>query len=450
MNYLIGLDIGTSSVKGVLVSADGKELVTGRSPFVYDHPEEGWFEISAEKYLGACYDVLKQLTAALPAGAKVCGLSAASASGNLVLLDQNNQALTPVFNWQDTRVTYEFPQIFGEDFDKVAYFDRIGWRYSGKGFPIGHLCWEKIHHPEHLTPDTKVMMSTEYLYTMLTGTAAISTSAATPSYLVDQRTGEYIKETLEALDLKESQLPRVAKVGEIVGTVTAEAAAKTGVPEGTPVMVGTFDHPSAARAVGVLEIGQMLLSCGTSWVGFCPITDRKIAIDNCFMAEPFLSEKGGTWACLVSVASISNRIEVFVRRYIANSGNIYGEFAKQAALSEKGSGGLVIDLLSDDQDAEISKYPKHHIARAIMEATARMVKEKLDSMAASGVSTTSAVMVGGPSENPMWPVVLHEITGLDVTVQTGAHAGAIGAAIVAGIAAGLYEDEKAAQKVLHE
>lgn len=445
MNYLIGLDIGTSSIKGVLLAADGSAQYTGKELFRYTQPGPKQVEISAQAYLDTCCALLRRLTARLPADGKLCGICAASASGNLLLLDQAGEPLTPIYNWRDNRTTWESEAVLGADFDTEAFYRKVGWPYFGTGFPLATLCWLKCHCPELLAECGKVCMSTEYLFYRLTGCWGISTSAGTPFYLIDQCSADYIPQLLQPFSVEQHQLPPVGKTGMLLGRITEQGTGLCGVPEGTPVYLGTFDHPSAARAAGILKEGQMLLSCGTSWVAFFPVAERNKIVAANMLADPFLSHRSGCWAGMASVAAISGRIETYIRRYVADEGDIFGVFADEARKSQPGAGGLRIDLLSDEP---IGEHPRCHIARAIMEATVRLLKEKLDALKALGIEANELIMVGGPSEEPLWAQIIAEMTGISVQICHGAYAGAVGAAMVAGISAGLYADEAEAGRKL--
>lgn len=447
--FIIGLDIGTSSIKGILIASDGSERYTGRVPFTYSCSPDGDVEISADAYLNACFALLRELSGKLPEGAELIGVSTASASGNLLLLDKENVPVTPIHNWQDKRVSDEVTHVLG-DFDTDAYFHSTGWAFDKKTFPLAMLCWYKHHYPEILSDCGKVCMSTEYLYYRLTGVWGIGTSAGTPFYLIDQVTGTYNTEVLNQLGVSVDKLPPVMKTGSVLGTVTEEASVRCGLPVGTPVILGTFDHPSAARGVGICREGQLLLSCGTSWVGFYPVQNREKAVAAKMLIDPFLSENGGPWGGMVSLSSLSGQIEYFTKRYVDNSDAWYRELVNQSAQSSSGAGGLTINLLETPDDEKIRKYEKCHIARAIMENTVNMLSARMAEILESGIVCDEAVMVGGPSESPLWAELIAEKTGMRVRVMHGAYAGAVGAVVLAGIALGLYPDQESACASLQE
>lgn len=435
--YIMGLDIGTSSIKGILMSADGKEQYTGKEPFVYTCRDDGSVEISAEDYLKACYACLKKLAAHVPADGQLAAVSAASASGNLLLLDEKGNPATPIYNWQDTRVTDEPAKVLGADYDWDAFYRINGWGFTGNSFPLAQLCWQKVHNAETLETASMVCMSTEYLYHSLTGAWGIGPSAGTPFYLLDQTKGTYNLPLLEKLGIPESKLPPVMKTGTVLGKVTKAAAEASGLPEGTPIVIGTFDHPSAARGVGIRKEGQLLLSCGTSWVGFYPVDDREKAAKAKMLIDPFLSEFGGPWGAMVALTSFNAQLESFSRTYVDDGDKWYLTLVDLAARSSWGAGGLTIDLMAEPKDEEIRSYEKRHVARAIMECAVNMLAERLQQVSEGGIACSEAVMVGGPSETPLWAQLIAEKTGMEVRVMHGSYAGAVGAATVAAAAVGI-------------
>ena len=430
MEYIIGLDIGTSSVKGVLVTVDGKIRQTAREAFSYTRLENGGVEISAEDYLNACMKAIRTLASAGD-NRWIKGICASSASGNLLLLGSEGNPITPIINWQDKRVTDEVRAVFPE-LDPAVYYRRIGWPFQFNSFPLAQLCYIKKHSPELLERCEKVCMSTEYLYYVLTGKWGISNSAGTTFFLIDQERGCYIPELLEGLGIEEEKLPPVCPCGHVVGAVKPGMEEVCGLLEGTPVFLGSFDHPSAARAVGVKNEGEMLLSCGTSWVAFLPLTDRKKGLDAGMLVDPFLSPEG-CYGAMVSVSSLSDRLKLYTERYIGLGPDSYRQLSDLAKKSEPGAGGLQINLLEEPDDSTILAYPKAHIARAVMEGAVLLLKRRLDKLAEYDIRAKKAVMVGGPSEDPFWATLIEQMCGINVTVQHGAFAGAVGAASIAGM-----------------
>lgn len=439
MDYLIGLDIGTSSIKGVLFTTDGCVAYSVKEVFCYKKMGNGEVELDPNQYLTACYCAIKELAQRATDGA-IKGVCASSASGNLLLLDKENKPLTNIISWQDKRVSDEAKEVLGE-MDDDAFYRSIGWRFRYKAFPLAQLCYIKKHNSHLMRDCGKVAMSTEYLYYTLTGKWGISTSAGTTYFLIDQQKGEYIKPILNKIGVTEEQLPPIMPCGSVLGTVNENMEDLCGLPKGTPVILGSFDHPSAARGVGVLNEGQILLSCGTSWVAFFPIGNREKGANAGMLIDPFLSPSG-CYGVMTSVASLSERIRLYVNRYIDDSKDAFGKLSALARQSVSGANGLCINPQDDPDDERILAFSKEHIARAIMEGTVRLLKERLDGLAEKGISANKAIMVGGPSEDPYWITLIEEMCGIAVDVQHGSFAGAVGAAMIAGIGVGTYEDEE--------
>ena len=417
----IGLDIGTSSVKGILTTNDGEIIKTSHKSFYYTYLDNGGVEISAEDYIDVCFEAIKELAAG---DVQIDGFCASSASGNLLLLDNDMKPVTPIYNWQDKRVTTEAKEILGE-MDTYELYKRTGWPFSYKTMPLALLCYIKKHEPDKIKQCGKVCMSTEYLYYKLTGEWGISTSSGTPFFLIDQNNGKYIPEILEKIGINENDLPPIMPCGSVLGKVTKEAERHCGLKENTPVVLGSFDHPSAARGVGVLEEGEMLLSCGTSWVAFVPVNDREKIENAKALIDPFLSGNGGPWGAMVSVSSVSERIKLYAERYIDSSENMFLSLSELA--DGNASNGLLICLLDEPDDEKVKGYTKGSIARAITESAVTLLKEKIKAFESVGLYAKTAVMVGGPSADPFLPKLISEMLGITVNVKHGAFAGAMGA-----------------------
>lgn len=437
MDYLIGLDIGTSSVKGVLLTTKGKVAFAVREPFTYQ--KEGVkIEITPEAYLDACYSAIGKLARA--AKGEIKALCASAASGNLLLLDKGMRPLTNIINWQDQRPTNEWETVLnGLDDDTI--YKTVGWGFTHNSFPLAQLCYIKKHTPQLLEQSAVICMSTEYLYYKLTGKWGISLSAGTPFYLIDQVSGAYSKPILNALGIEEGKLPLIFPCGSVLGYVQEDMAEICALKAGTPIVLGSFDHPSAARGVGVLEEGQMLLSCGTSWVVFYPVQSREKALSARLLVDPFLAPSG-PYGAMTSLASLSGKLQDCIGSLLGKTDMPFRMLSALAAESTPGANGLEIDPTNPPVAASVAQYPKTDVARAIMEGTVRLLKDRMDQLKQFGITATSAVMVGGPSEDPMWIHLIEVICGISVNVIHGANAGAVGAAVIAGIGVGIYKDEK--------
>ncbi len=427
---LIGLDLGTSAVKGVLMHADGRILATAERPVQYANPQPGWVEADAGEQYRDVLAVIRELAAASPN--PVRALAAAAASGNTLLADAQGCPLTPVINWMDQRSISHPPSAL-DGLNTGDVHQVTGWPCVDS-FPLAHLAWLQENHPALYRSAARVCMNTDWLLFRLTGQWVMDYSTATTFHLQNQVSRNWHPPHLDRLGIAETQLSRLTGSGIAVGPLTPEAAASTGLTTETLAVTGSFDHPSAARAAGVRNPGQLLLSCGTSWVGFTPFGDRAAIIRAGMLCDPFLADHGGPWGGIFSVPAIGPVINWYVDNVIApgeaNPLRIFDELAAHAA---PGAGGLVIDLKEPPRPLDADRK---RVARAVMESAARALNGLLIKLKTAGFHFDQAVLVGGPSKSPVWPGIIAEITGLDLSVGS-AHAGAKGAAMLAAAGAGI-------------
>ncbi len=451
MDLLIGLDVGTSAVKGVLLSADGARLASARRATRLLRPAPGRVELEPEAHYRSVCDLLRELGSQAPPRARVRALAMAAASGNVLLCDGRGRPLAPILSWLDNRSvgrTAELlPGFAPEGFQEVA-----GWPYS-ELFPLAQLGWLRRHEPEAWRRAAHVGMNTDWLLYRLCGRWGMDPSTATTFFLYDQGSGGWHRPYLELLGLRERQLSPLAPSGQVLGGLSARAARDTGLPRGALVVLGCFDHPGAARGTGVLEPGDLLLSCGTSWVGLYPLPERGAAVRQKLLVDPFLSPRG-PWAGMMALTAIGVTIEKYLDRFLLQPGQgaaaKYERFNAAAAASPAGAGGLRLDLYRDPTDFlkevrdPLGAHSPEHLARALMEGAALVTRRRLGELAAAGIRARRLVMVGGPAESPVWPRIVAEICGLELSLGAGQAAGAVGAAMLAAIGAGLHPGEREA------
>jgi sugar (pentulose or hexulose) kinase len=438
---LIGLDLGTSAIKGVLTDARGTVLAEAGADSRFIHPREGWVEVEPEPHYRNVCRVIRELAAAAPG--EVVGLAMAAASGNTLLTDAAAAPLTSIIHWMDQRAEQSPPRaLAGLDARQVAQV--VGWPCITI-FPLGHLAWLRENRADVYAAAGHCGMDTDWILYRLTGRWLMDHSTATTFHLQDQLSGAYHEPFLERLAIPREKLSALAGSGVAAGPLTAQAQRDTGLSPRATVVTGCFDHPAAARAMGVLEPGQLMLSCGTSWVGFAPCADRARILEAELLCDPFLSAGGGPWGGMFSVPQIGRAIDWYVENVVAPGEpdrlRVFNELAAEAA---PGAGGLEIDLRLPPK--ALPGADRRQVSRAVMEGAARLLNERILAVRKYGLRYERAVLVGGPARSPVWPPIVAEITGLEVAAGSRS-AGAQGAAILAGIGTGLYRDERAAHPV---
>ena len=423
--FLLGLDLGTTAIKGVVVSRSGDVVAVAESKNVFLETDDDVVEFDPQLHYESVCEVIRQLSDETPGS--ISALAMAAASGNTLLTSSDGQPYTNIISWMDQRSAIQLPSSL-KGLESKDVRQVVGWPCV-TSFPLAHLAWLQENRSDLYSDASRYCMNTDWLLFKLTGKWAMDSSTATTFHLQDQVSGLYHKPYLDMLNIQEDQLSKLVASGASIGKLTVEAQRDTGLGGDTDVVTGCFDHPAAARAVGVCEPGQLMLSCGTSWVGFFPEVERQNIIDAELLCDPFLSKEGGPWGAIFSVPRIGRTIDWYVDNLIAcDEQDKMKIFDESAATASAGADGLKIDLTAAPKVVNDSR---ENISRAVMEGAARLLNEKINTLADVGVKFNSAIMVGGPSRSPVWPKIVEEITGIRLTVGS-AHAGAVGAALLAG------------------
>ena len=441
MDCLIGLDIGTTAIKGAVMSVDGRVLDTFSGGYNY-FGENGTKLLNPSEFLEVCFSVIKRLAHSLSENDKVVAVCSCCASGNLILLDKDSEPITPIIGWQ-THVDKADIDAFLTEEEQKGFYNIVGWPL-GKGFPAAYLIALRTHYPEKLDRADMVAMSAEYLNFALTGKWGISHSMGTPFFLIDQEKGEYNIPFLTKLGIDVDKLPPIYQKGTVLGNVKNEVAESLGLSADTKVVLGSFDHPSGAMGAGVFEEGEMLLSCGTSWVEFFPVSSREFAISTRGLVDRFMLD-GAPYCVMKSITSISEKIDALRYHYLGKIS--HKEFDELAAAAPFGCNGLRFSFTEDDHTLN-GEYSKADIARAIIESAATILKNNLESLEKVGLRAERVTMIGGISNSLECVKIISEVLHRPVRVANGQASGAIGAAMLAGIGAGLYKNEREAFSVI--
>ena len=422
--FLLGLDLGTTAIKGVVIDKGGNVVAESSKSSQFITPYKGWFETDPEKHYQDVCQVIKELSE--KASGKIAALAMAVASGNALLTDSEGKPLCNIINWMDQRAVQKPPEVLS-NLSATELRKITGWPCINT-FPLAQFAWLRENKPEIFKNGGRYCMNSDWLMFRLTGQWVMDYSTATTSHLQEQATYTYHRRFLDLLNIPEDKLSKLAPSATFVGNLTGQALADTGLSESTKVITGSFDHPSAARAVGVIESGQLMLSCGTSWVGFFPESNRQKIIDLELLCDPFMAPTGEAWGAIFSVPCIGRTINWYVDNLIApDEQNRLQIFDELAAKAKSRANGLKIDLRKTPEYIDDSR---ENISRAVMEGAAELLNEKIKFLASNGISFNKAVMVGGPSKSPVWPQIVEEITGINLTVGSQ-HAGAKGAAMMA-------------------
>ena len=382
----IGLDLGTGAVKGVLW--DGARIV-GSCSMTVDFIREGnAVEIDPLTYRDGVLKLIRDLAA--QGDAPVAGIAMCAASGNTLVTDADGTPRTRIVSWLDGRQ---------EPSPDPDIHEVVGWPWP-QGFPFAHLLRMRRETPEIFTPDARVCMNNDWIQFFLCGEFALDHSSATPYYLQDQKNFCYYRPYLKKLNLREEQLSRLVPTGTAIGNLRPELAQGNLTTE-TRIVAGSFDHPSAARACKIFAEDEMLLSCGTSWVGFRPARERKIVPGT--LADPYLCFEGGNWGEIRSWGKVGLELEAWIVGHYGESPERYRRFGDEALAGDGPARAKMLDTVTRFR------------AKAFPEAKFSRV-----------------VLAGGPSESPAWRKFLAESWQCRIELSPyKKYTGAVGAAMLA-------------------
>lgn len=444
---LLGIDIGTSSSKGVLVAATGEIIARAERPHELSLPRPGWAEHDAETVWWADFQAL--CARLLPqASAPLAALCVSGIGPCLLAADEHGRPLRPAILYGiDTRATREIEEQTAR-YGAEQILRRCGSPLTSQA--IGpKLAWLRRNEPEVWQRTRYFLMASSFIVQRLTGEYVLdhhSASQCDPLYDLKERrwiTG-WAEEIAPGL-----ALPRLLWPAEVAGMVTPEVAALTGLPAGTPVVAGTIDAWSEAMSAGVREPGDLMLMYGTTM--FLVNVQRQV------LAQPTLwSTAGilpGTYTLAAGMAT-SGALTGWFRQIVG--GIPYETLVQEAAGVVAGADGLVVlpyfagerTPLFDPQARGVIcgltlRHGRGHLYRALLEATAYGVRHILETIREAGGEMRRLVAVGGGTKGGLWTQIVSDVTGLPQELPRETIGACYGDAMLAALAAGLITPETA-------
>jgi xylulokinase len=271
---LVGLDVGTSGVKAILVAPDGAVRASATAPLGLSTPRPGWAEQHPDDWWGATRKALRELRAREP-GAAIAGVGISGQMHSSVFLDAEGSVIRPALLWCDGRTSAECAEIT----ERVGGEDRLrdlACNPALEGFTLPKILWLRTNEPAAFARLAKVLLAKDFVRFRLTGALASEPSDASGTLLYDTARGRWSREILDAVGLSEALLPELGGSSEVLGVVSAEAAAATGLPAGTPVVGGGADNACGAAGVGAVAPGDVVVSWGTSGTVLAPSAEPRV------------------------------------------------------------------------------------------------------------------------------------------------------------------------------
>ena len=451
--YYIGVDLGTSAVKLLLMDAKGKiiNIVSKEYPLFFPHP--GWSEQNPLDWYEKTMEGIRDLVSDTDKS-QVAGISFGGQMHGLVALDEKDQVIRPAILWNDGRTGEEtdyLNQVIGKE--KLSEYTA---NIAFAGFTAPKILWMRKHEPENFARIAKIMLPKDYLAYRLSGSFCTEVSDASGMLLLDVKNRCWSKPMLEICGITEEMLPTVYESYEVVGSLKPDLAAELGFSKEVKVIAGAGDNAAAAVGTGTVGDGKCNLSLGTSGTLF--VSSRKFGVDANNALHSFGHADGHyhLMGCMLSAASCNKWWEEDILR----TKDFQGEQAEIGKLGENSvfylpylmgersphnnpkARAMFIGMSMDTTRADMTQ--------AVLEGVAFGLRDSLEVARSLGNHITSSRICGGGAKSPLWRRIIANVMNLKLEIVESEEGPAMGAAILAAVGCGEYPDvETAAKQIVH-
>ena len=439
----IGIDLGTSAVKLLLMDGKGKiqNIVTKEYELFFPHP--GWSEQKPEDWVQAVKEGIRDLTEGFDRS-EVAGIGAGGQMHGLVALDDSDRVLRPAILWNDGRTQAETDWL-NQEIGK-ARLTKLTGNIAFAGFTAPKILWMKNNEPELFAKIAKIMLPKDYINYVLTGVHCTDYSDASGMLLLDVEHKCWSQEMLEICGISEAVMPKLFESYETVGTLKPELAEELGLPATVKVVAGAGDNAAAAVGTGVVGDGGCNVSLGTSGTIF--ISSVKFGVDSGNALHAFAHADGG-WhlmGCMLSAASCNKwwmdeiiRTTAYGEEQKGITDDKLGEnhvyflpylMGERAPHNDPSARGCFIGMTMDST--------REDMTQAVLEGVAYGIRDSLEAAKALGVEVKTSMICGGGAKSPLWKKIFANVLGITLTVPETEQGPGYGGAILAAVACGEY------------
>ena len=453
--YYIGIDLGTSAVKLLLMDSEGKIINVVSKEYPLYFPNPGWSEQRPEDWYEQTIVGVKELIAGVDK-TQVAGISFGGQMHGLVILDKDDNVIRPAILWNDGRTTEEtefLNTVIGKE--KLSEYTA---NIAFAGFTAPKILWVKNKEPENFARISKIMLPKDYIAYKLTGVHCTDVSDASGMLLFDVKNRKWSKEMCDICGVKEEQLAKCFESYEAVGTVLPEVATKLGIPATVKVAAGAGDNAAAAVGTGTVGDNRCNISLGTSGTIF--ISSKHFGVDKYNALHSFAHADGSyhLMGCMLSAAScnkwwmddiIGTKEYTAEQKEIAeNAKERLGEnhvfflpylMGERSPHNDPTARATFIGMTMDTTRADMTL--------AVLEGVAFALRDSLEVAKSLGINLTRTKICGGGAKSPLWKKIIANVLNLKVDVIESEEGPAMGGAMLAAVACGEYASvEEIAEK----
>lgn len=448
MNSLVlGLDISTTAAKALLIDARGAVVGSASTPVRLLSPRPLWFEENPQDWWrSACESIRQALGQAGASGGDVLAIGLTGQMHGLVLLDAEGQVLRPAILWNDQRTAAQCDEI--RAIVGAQRLIQITGNDALTGFTAPKILWVRENEPEVYARVAHILLPKDYVRYRLTGSYAVDKADGSGTILFDLEKRTWSAEMLELLHIPLEWLPETYEGTAITGQITPEAAQATGLLAGTPVVAGGGDQSAQAVGVGAVAPGVAALTLGTSGVVFT--TTPAAVIEPHARLHAFCHAVPGRWHVMGVMLSAAGSLQWY-HDALAPSVPI-PELVQEAGSAPPGSEGLLfLPYLAGERTPHPDplargawfglnvRHGRAHLTRALLEGVAFGLKDNFDLMRSLLPGEIREVRVsGGGAQSDLWLQIIADVLNAELTPAKVTEGAAYGAALLAGVAAGLW------------
>lgn len=448
----IGVDLGTSAVKLLLMDEKGSihKIVSKEYPLFFPHP--GWSEQNPQDWWEQTVEGIRELTEDCDRS-QVAGISFGGQMHGLVALDEKDAVIRPAILWNDGRTAEEcdyLNNVIGKE--KLSQYTA---NISFTGFTAPKILWMKKNEPENFARIKKIMLPKDYIAYRLTGVHCTDVSDASGMLLFDVKNKCWSGEMCQICGILEEQLAKIFESYECVGTLTEETAALLQLPSGVKVAAGAGDNAAAAVGTGTVGDGMCNISLGTSGTIF--ISSQKFGVDRNNALHAFAHADGHyhLMGCMLSAASCNKwwmddiigtsdyaqeqkKIETLGENNVYFLPYLMGE---RSPHNDPDARGTFIGLTMDSTRADLTQ--------AVLEGVAFAIRDSFEIAKSLGIQIERTKICGGGAKSPLWKKIMANVLNIKVDVIESEEGPALGGAMLAAVACGEYASvEDAAAKLV--
>lgn len=439
----IGIDLGTSAVKLLLMNEAGQILNVVSRTYPLEFPRPGWSQQNPEDWRKAVWEGIPALLEGFDR-AQVAGIGAGGQMHGLVVLDEADRVIRPAILWNDGRTAQQVAYL-----NETVGKDRLSaWtaNIAFAGFTAPKLLWMRKNEPELFAKIKKIMLPKDYINYLLTGVHSTDYSDASGTLLLDVAKRRWSEEMLELCGLRAEQMPRLFESYETVGTLLPEAARALGLPESVRVAAGAGDNAAAAVGTGTVGEGGCNLSLGTSGTIF--ISSDRFRVDENNALHAFAHADGGyhLMGCMLSAASCNKwlmedifRTEDYAAEQAAVSREKLGRnpvyflpylMGERSPINDTNARGMWIGMTMDTR--------REDLTQAVLEGVAFAIRDSLEVAGSLGISIGKSRICGGGAKSDLWLHILANVLNVELERVASEQGPGLGGAMLAMVACGAF------------